>query len=453
MASITKKHTISNPHQSEADVSAKKWLKRSSRKYITNYLAATCLRNGSGKLDKAYRNSFNCGNTIEVDADGHMRTYRCHTRWCLNCNALRTAKLITGYRPVIDSWSNPYFVTLTRPNCKGTEKALQREVTELLQKFRTINQSYYYRKHRPEMIRKLEVTYNAKADTFHPHFHLIVDNASTAQWLVDEWLKLCPTAVPEAQCIEACTPGAEMELFKYVTKLFSVDDDGKPKFIRGDKLDAIFCALRGRRTYAAYHCQAVSEDCTDADDVAQFVELANRILTYNRDILTWVATHSVEVDADGDDMIRELPEAEQKPVCDFDPSKNKVCADIKARLEKRKPAPELVATKYYRHRNGVSAADARKARLKRKSAIAVKRLRYAVEIVEAEANAGLLQSAIDMEVWRTGASASARTGVAAASSPQKSAPDIPPAQEVVRQLQILWDTAPTARHRHCAYID
>jgi hypothetical protein len=96
-----------------------------------------------------------------------------------------------------------------------------------------------------ECIRKLEVTYNAETDTYHPHFHCIVRGEIQAQALLALWLKFAPTDPLEiAQDVRPVDERGEMELFKYFTKLI-----GKDRKIHAPSLNVMFEQIKGLRTY------------------------------------------------------------------------------------------------------------------------------------------------------------------------------------------------------------
>ena len=69
--------------------------------------------------------------------------------------------------------------------------------------------------------------------------------------LHNEWLRLNPTARGIAQSIksvDADDVNVYKEIFKYITKLFSKDKDGKYKEVNPTALDIIFRVMKGRRT-------------------------------------------------------------------------------------------------------------------------------------------------------------------------------------------------------------
>jgi len=166
------------------------------------------------------------------------------------CNRIRTAKAIRGYLPQIDKMNDPQFVTLTRPNVKAAD--LKNEIEHLLADFRLLTKQMRVTEKKPLYgIRKLEVTYNHKEDTYHPHFHLIIDNKEVAQAVVKRWLKMSPNASYKAQNI---TPidhrDHALELFKYFTKIATKtkrENGEELSIIHAPSLNVIFKAMRNKR--------------------------------------------------------------------------------------------------------------------------------------------------------------------------------------------------------------
>jgi len=99
-------------------------------------------------------------------------------------------------------------------------------------------------------LRKLECTYNAEREDYHPHFHIAVDGRLQANAMLRRWLDLHPEASPQAQDVRPCDTGALKELFKYFTKIITkrpgISSHAVPSALA---LDVIFSAMRGRRVY------------------------------------------------------------------------------------------------------------------------------------------------------------------------------------------------------------
>jgi hypothetical protein len=102
-------------------------------------------------------------------------------------------------------------------------------------------------------LRKLECTYNAERDDYHPHFHIAVEGQQAANVIVSRWLKLHPEASSAAQDIRPCSGSALKELFKYFTKLIAKRPDSTaPREVApAAALDVIFSAMRRRRVFQA----------------------------------------------------------------------------------------------------------------------------------------------------------------------------------------------------------
>jgi hypothetical protein len=161
---------------------------------------------------------------------------------------------MAGYEKALQEMAEPTFVTLTVPNV--TADKLKETMQEMLADVRRI-QDLRRKNKQPliKCIRKLECTYNVDSNTYHPHFHFIVENWFQAYDLVDKWLHRHKDAVWEGQDIRPATK--PIELFKYFAKLTSksktdtITIKGK-KIIRDEwhypqALDVIFQSIEGTR--------------------------------------------------------------------------------------------------------------------------------------------------------------------------------------------------------------
>lgn len=175
-------------------------------------------------IHKLYERAYHCNNTLYQKGDKITAKY-CNSRTCINCNRIRTAKLVKGYlTPLkelanIEPDNNLEFVTLTIPNCKPEELndivySMKKNLTNLI---RVIREK---RKIDISGITKIECTYNDNENTFHPHFHLIV-NKNSGQLIIDEWLKRYPDAAHWCQKTQKADTGSLLEMFKYTTKFFN----------------------------------------------------------------------------------------------------------------------------------------------------------------------------------------------------------------------------------------
>ena len=144
-----------------------------------------------------------------------VKTKYCNKRICNQCSRIRTAKMINGYLSQLTE-KKQYFVTLTVPNVFKDE--LKHSISKMIKDCSNIIRVIRERKKIDvNGIRKIEVTYNEKTNTYHPHIHLLIDNVP--ELVVKEWLKRNPAAKPIAQDIRQADSKSLKELFKYTTKI------------------------------------------------------------------------------------------------------------------------------------------------------------------------------------------------------------------------------------------
>ncbi len=203
---------------------------------------------GSLVMEKAYRNTIYCNHVIVQD-DGKLTSRYCGNRWCLVCNRVRTAKAIEVYTPILRAWRNPYLVTLTVRNCSGDE--LGTTLNAMVKAFASCARSIR-RTHGLEFrgMRKLECTYNARRDDYHPHYHVFVEGVEQAELLRALWLRrFAGSAELKGQDVRPCDSGSLHELFKYATKLVTKTKGKNCEPIPVAALHIIFGAMRGRRIW------------------------------------------------------------------------------------------------------------------------------------------------------------------------------------------------------------
>ncbi len=90
--------------------------KRAQKKIIGQILSVNLAEVAMAKNEpqraKAYRNTFYCQNTM-TSSDNKLYGNYCKNRFCPTCLGIRKADFINRYLPVINTWEQPYFVTLT----------------------------------------------------------------------------------------------------------------------------------------------------------------------------------------------------------------------------------------------------------------------------------------------------------------------------------------------------
>jgi len=257
VSSETKKNNISkssdieenNEKRTEKPLPQKIIAKRAKRKGFSVALAKSMIdyaKKSKSHMLPTYYHALGCCDTL-MQADGKLKTKYCKTRICVICGAIRTAKAIDAYLPIIKGWK-AFLVTLTLPNVK--EPVLRQTVDEVLNKFRNCLRAVKG-KLLFKGVRKLEITYNPERDDYHVHLHCIIDGKAQAQMLREEWMKRNPEASHVAQDVRKCDKKTLKEVFKYSMKILASDkeDGNQDPHLYPHAVDAIVKALHRRRTY------------------------------------------------------------------------------------------------------------------------------------------------------------------------------------------------------------
>jgi hypothetical protein len=143
-----------------------------------------------------------------------------------------------------------HFITLTVPSVK--KETLKSTLVQMQSNLKGIQEVMRKRGTPLIGIRKLECNHNLSADTFNPHFHLIIEGEYESYVLLDEWLKRNPECSPSAQHLRQSKPDDLHETFKYTTKLVTKEEsNGKTnkKPISPQALHEILKAFRNVRTF------------------------------------------------------------------------------------------------------------------------------------------------------------------------------------------------------------
>jgi len=219
--------------------------KRAKAKAYSNALVFSLVdANPHSHLVKSYWNTYHCNNILLQEGQKVSASF-CNNRWCVVCNRVRTAKLINGYKNELDTFKEPTFLTLSRPNIQGRYlrtgneqniKSLSNIIRNTKERLKTIVRA----------IRKVEITHNKDTKDFHPHYHFVIDGQDIAETIKNKWLSEHSDAHEKGQDIQPATDGTLLEIFKYVTKLVGKEGT-EPK-----ALNTIFSALRNKRAIQAY---------------------------------------------------------------------------------------------------------------------------------------------------------------------------------------------------------
>jgi hypothetical protein len=252
-----------------SDLSNSKALKgRAKRKVITQAMALNLVDIAKAKGDdekvKGYWNTYYCQNKVQT-VEGRLHGKYCKNRFCTLCSCIRKADIINRYLPVLQSWPQPWFVTIT---AKAVPlKSLNRRMAQMIRGFNIITARYRKRCQRGTGIkligiRSLESNFNPNKKTYNPHLHIIVANKEMADVIITEWLNLCTDkfTYKGAQKSSPITnrEKALIEIIKYGSKIFTEPDvNNKTKGERNRDiyaaaLDNILNAMKGLRIFERF---------------------------------------------------------------------------------------------------------------------------------------------------------------------------------------------------------
>lgn len=264
----------------------KKYLRQRAKNTFFSKELARALTQLDSPLNKAYRRTYFDCNSIIMQEGKKLTSKYCDSRWCNTCNRIRTAKLLNGYEKPLKDLKEPYFVTLTIPNPSKSD--LRASIIGMIQTFANILKANRRAgnglKTAFNGIRKLECTYNPEEDTYHPHFHVIIEGKQQAETLKKDWLKRYNSANTVAQDIKAANPESLKELFKYTTKLVTKSKTEKNDFrIYIPALDTIFQSMYKLRTFQSFgSIRMVSENIDQLDSENYDIE------PYEFLVWTWI---------------------------------------------------------------------------------------------------------------------------------------------------------------------
>lgn len=279
-----------NKALSKSQLEQETYKKRARSKSITNAIVFKLIDLKS-PMEHSYWLSWRCNKTL-IQQGEKITTRFCNQRWCWQCNRIRTAKQINGYKEPLSKLKEPQFVTLTIVNVQAKElKSAIEQMNDSLKKIRKNLPKTY--KLKLKGLKKVECTYNPQRNDYHPHFHLIVEGKKEAEHLVSLWLKQYPTAKREGQDIRKANDSTLIELCKYFTKVVN-KDQFYPK-----QMDIIFQAMKGKRTFQPIGLKRiVSEEVEDQIGQEQsFIAPQNEIFCWEQEAMDWISA-SGEVVAD-----------------------------------------------------------------------------------------------------------------------------------------------------------
>lgn len=242
---------------------AKAMQRRAKCKLITQttmlQLIDVAKEKGATDRVKSYWNTYHCQSLIFTSA-GKAYAPQCKNRFCSYCCGIRKAEFIHKYLPILQTWKDPYFVTLTVKTVKAPQ--LPKRIKALNRAFRIIKNRYKKRSERGTDkklmgLKTVECNFNPKYKWYNPHLHLIVPDRETAEIFIENWLALWTKKFTnrEAQdCRKVKDTEKDLiEIIKYETKIFTEPDGSKKRGKNGTAkiyvraLDNIYAAMKGIR--------------------------------------------------------------------------------------------------------------------------------------------------------------------------------------------------------------
>lgn len=193
----------------------------------------------SGYWQKRYWQDYHCS-SVMIIRDGQYQSKRCKHKECLRCQRITTYKRVITYLPIIRTWGDPVFLTLTIPNV--WDKNLRESQKMMTRNFRRVLKRLEKQGVKVVGTRNMETTFNPdrhknNLSPYHPHLHCIIDGRGVADLVKRYWLELYPDANHQSQDIRTfgSNPKDLLEAFKYSNKVIN----GKTTIERGIYLNAL----------------------------------------------------------------------------------------------------------------------------------------------------------------------------------------------------------------------
>ncbi len=254
---------------------------------------------------QSYWNTYHCQSNV-TSSGGRVYGKYCKNRFCPICLGIRKAELMNKYMPIIDTWEEPYFVTLTVKSYG--KRSLKKMIDGCMHAFIQIKNAAKKRHQRGAGIklmgiRSLECNFNPVRRTYNPHFHMIVPNKETADLLVSEWLKKWGSkyTVKWAQKASKIADNglALTEIIKYGSKIFTIPDVDKkskkktPAHVYASALDNILTAMKGRRIFDRFGFNLPPKEIPKGGTITKLKQYDE--WEFNATYTDWVSVYSGEL--------------------------------------------------------------------------------------------------------------------------------------------------------------
>jgi plasmid rolling circle replication initiator protein Rep len=146
------------------------------KKYNTNKVSLALHKQG---FNKKANSIWWCGSELEFNSKNKLISANfCRERLCVMCSWRNSIKNFYQLSKVMDTAQEenptfqPIFLTLTARNCTADE--LPELISTMFKGWYRVTNHRRFKENIKGWFRALEVTYNHKKDTYHPHFHAIL---------------------------------------------------------------------------------------------------------------------------------------------------------------------------------------------------------------------------------------------------------------------------------------
>lgn len=281
---------------------------RAKRKFITQNMMLNLMdvakEKGDNEKQKAYWNTYYCQNRV-TSVDGRLYGNYCKNRFCTLCCSIRKAEIINKYYPVIQTWEEPHFVTLTVKACKANQ--LKGYIKSMMTTFKQIADKYKKQHQRGTGIKlvgvkSLECNFNPIKKTYNPHFHIIVANKQMALTIIQEWLNRSKKGYTNRQAQDMRkvfnVETGLIEIIKYGSKIFTEPDikkkgDSASYQIYVSALDNILTAMKGIRIFERFGFNAEKKEQIIVKEPQRVIN--SEQWEYNSQLFDWQNTATDEV--------------------------------------------------------------------------------------------------------------------------------------------------------------
>ncbi len=247
--------------------------KRPKKKFITQKVVLALIdvakENNEKEWVQRYWNTWHCQNDL-LTYKGRAYGNLCKNRFCSVCVSIRKADMINKYLPIINTWSNIQFLTLTvksqpRQNLDKWMQGMKKAMSRILDMCR----KRYKRGKGSKLIgiMSLECNFNPIRKTYNPHYHILTATKEIAEIIKKEWVRLWnkgqkTLALPYLQNIRKVmdTEKDIIETIKYTAKIFTDPEMKKKKGYKAKKdhkiyaagLHEIYKAMKGKELFGKF---------------------------------------------------------------------------------------------------------------------------------------------------------------------------------------------------------